>query len=110
MDSQYAIFYSLDYNLNIIITTYFYSLNASFGHSFRLVPVSFQYAFIKKKKQNWAVPGGPQVKNPPSNARNAGWIPGQGTKMLQGAKPVHHNYRAHAPQLEKLAVHNKEPS
>ena len=92
MDSQYAIFYSLDYNLNIIITTYFYCLNASFGHSFRLVPVSFQYAFIKKKKQNWAVPGGPLVKNLPSNARNAGLIPGQGTKMLQGAKPVHHNY------------------
>ena len=49
MDSQYALFYSLDYNLNIIITTYSYCLNASFSHSFRLVPVSFQYAFIKKK-------------------------------------------------------------
>ena len=85
MDSQYALFYSLDYNLNIIITTYSYCLNASFSHSFRLVPVSFQYAFIKKKKY-WAFPEGPLVKNLPSNAWDAGLIPGQGTK------PAHHNY------------------
>ena len=70
----------------------------------------FNMLSLKKKTQNWAFPGGPLVKNPPSNARNAGLIPGQGTKTLQGAKPVHHNYWAHVPQLEKLAVYNKEPS
>ena len=119
MDSQYAIFYSLDYNLNIIITTYFYCLNASFGHSFRLVPVSFQYAFIKKKKQNWAVPGGPLVKNPPSNQWDKASIPGCGTKIPHAAEPLSPHTtikkpecsRAHAlqqakpmPQLEKACV------
>ena len=41
----------------------------------------------------WNFPSGPVVKNPPSNARGAGSIPGQGTYPIgQGAtKPVQHN-------------------
>ena len=37
----------------------------------------------RKKKKNilWFFPGGPVVKNPPSNAGDAGSIPGQGTKI-----------------------------
>ena len=40
-------------------------------------------------------PGGPVVKNPPSNAGDVGLIPGQGTKIPHptGAiKPVRHSY------------------
>ena len=33
-------------------------------------------------------PGGPVVKNPPSNARDMGLIPGWGTKIPQATKPV----------------------
>ena len=46
-------------------------------------------------------PGGPVVKNPPSNAGDAGSIPGQGAKIPQSMRqlspctattePVHHN-------------------
>ena len=85
------------------------------------------------------------VKNPPSNAGDMGLIPGQGTKiphatgqlspratttelaclnerahLPQSTEPTHHNYRAHAPQLErenphatsreKPVHHNKEPA
>ena len=34
-----------------------------------------------KKEQEWDFPGGPMVKNPPSNAGDAGSIPGRGTKI-----------------------------
>ena len=33
-------------------------------------------------------PGGPVVKNPPSNAGGAGWIPGHGTKIPRAAGQV----------------------
>ena len=62
-------------------------------------------------------PRGPVVKNPPSNAGDAGSIPGQGTKIPHAMgqlspqatirEPACHNYRAHtlwswhAPQLER---------
>ena len=36
---------------------------------------------LKKKKIPWDFPGGPVVKNLPSNAGNMGSIPGQGTKI-----------------------------
>ena len=45
-------------------------------------------------------PGGPVVKNPPSNAGHKGLIPGQGTKIshaLGATKPVCHNYWACMP-------------
>ena len=37
------------------------------------------------------LPGGPVIKNPPSNAEDAGSIPGQGTKIPY-ATPTDHNY------------------
>ena len=51
-------------------------------------------------------PGGPVVKNPPSNAGDAGSIPDRGTRIPHATghlslhttitEPTHHNYRAHA--------------
>ena len=43
---------------------------------------------------HWDFPGGPVVKNPPSNAGDAGLIPCRGTKIpcLRAAKPANHNY------------------
>ena len=49
----------------------------------------------------WDFPGGPVVKNPPSNAGDAGSIPGRGTKSPHAVwqlspraattEPAHHN-------------------
>ena len=57
----------------------------------------------KKIKSEWEFPGGTVVKNPSSNTRDMGWIPGQGTKTQ-------------ALQLEGLSsatecpvCHNKDP-
>ena len=37
---------------------------------------------IEPSKENiWDFPGGPVVKNPPSNSGDAGPVPGQGTKI-----------------------------
>ena len=71
-------------------------------------------------------PGGPVVKNPPCNARDAGSIPGPGTRFPHVAgqlsphattrEPACHNYRAHAlwslhaTTREKLTCHNEEPA
>ena len=38
------------------------------------------------KDLNRDFPGGPVVKNPPSNGGNVGSIPGQGTKIPQATK------------------------
>ena len=38
-----------------------------------------------KKEKHWDFPGGPVVKKPPSNARDAGSIPGQGNKIPHAA-------------------------
>ena len=38
------------------------------------------------KGQFWGFPGGPVVKNPPSNARGALWIPGRGIKVPHAKK------------------------
>ena len=38
-----------------------------------------------KKTQSWDFPGGPVVKNQPSNAGDVGSIPGQGTKIPHAA-------------------------
>ena len=56
-------------------------------------------------------PGGPVVKNPPSNAEDAGSIPGRGTKMPHATgqlslcatttELVCLNERAHVPQTTK---------
>ena len=76
------------------------------------------YNSIEKKKtfKKWAkgdFPGGPVVKNLPSNAGGAGLIPGRGTKIphAMGQLSPHHNYWAHMPQWEsprslELTHHN----
>ena len=56
---------------------------------------------LEIKEKIWDFPGGPVVKNPPSNAGDAGSIPGWGTKIphameqlsLHAAttEPAHHN-------------------
>ena len=51
--------------------------------------------FKRKLKKTWDFPGGPGVKNPPSNAGDTGSIPGRGTKIptCRGAtKPARRNY------------------
>ena len=51
-----------------------------------------------KAGRSWDFPGGPLVKNPPYNAGDAGWIPGQGTKIphaLGQLSPRAANYSAH---------------
>ena len=60
------------------------------------------------KIKSWDFPGGPVVKNPPCNARDAGLIPSWGTKILHATKqlsrcpiptePTHHNERSHTVQ------------
>ena len=43
----------------------------------------------------WDFPGGPMVKNLPSNAGYLGLFPGRGTKIpcvTEQTKPAHHNY------------------
>ena len=65
-----------------------------------------QYFFKKSIYRDF--PGGPVVKNPPSNAGDAGSIPGRGTKIPCAAGqlspraattgPAHRNKRPHVPQ------------
>ena len=40
----------------------------------------------------WGFPGGPVVKNPPSNAGGPDSIPGGGTKIPQAMGQLNHNY------------------
>ena len=37
--------------------------------------------FTLKKSKHWNFPGGPVVKNQPSNAGDEGSVPGRGTKI-----------------------------
>ena len=58
-------------------------------------------------KISWVFPGSPVVKNLPSNAGDAGSIPGQETKISYATEQMHPrsitteptHYGAHAPQL-----------
>ena len=66
---------------------------------YHLTPV--RMTNIKKSTNNkcWDFPGGPVVKNLPSNAGDTGSIPGRGTKIprtvgqlsLCTLEPMHHN-------------------
>ena len=58
-------------------------------------------------------PGGPLVKNPPSNAGDVGSIPGQETKIQHGMAQLSirtSNQRARMPQLEKAGHPNEDPA
>ena len=73
---------------------------------------------LPQKIKNRDFPGGPVVKNPPSNAGNAGSITGRGIKIPHAAGQLSPDTatteparsRAHVPQLEKPARHNEEPA
>ena len=43
------------------------------------------WELLKPLKRDVGLPGGPVVKNPPSNAGDTGSIPGRGTKILHAA-------------------------
>ena len=62
-----------------------------------------------QKKEDGDFPGGPVVKNPPSNEGGAGSIPGWGTKIphAAGQLSLRCNYRAHA--LWSLCATTTEP-
>ena len=70
------------------------------------------------KKYSWDSPGGPVIKNPPSNAGDMGLIPGWGTKIphatgqlslhAKSTESVHS--RAHVPQLESPCATTIEPA
>ena len=70
------------------------------------------------KGVGWDFPGGPVVKNPPSNAGDAGSIPGRETRIPHAAgllnlhattreKPVRHNERSCMPRLRPDTAKNK---
>ena len=66
-------------NLEIIILSEGSQLKEGKYHMISLI---CRMQFKKRKKQtNREFPGGPEVKNPPSNAGYAGLIPGHGTKI-----------------------------
>ena len=59
--------------------------------------------------ESWDFPGGPVVKNPPSNAGDTSSIPGWRTKIPHAAgqlSPGATNYWAHAPQLDSPRATN----
>ena len=66
----------------------------------------------------WDFPGGPVVKNPPSNSGDAGSNPGRGTKIphstgqlsphVATTENMSHNYRAHV--LWSLHAATTEPT
>ena len=60
-------------------------------------------SIIRNKVRDF--PGGPVVKNPPSNAGDTGWITGQGTKIPHAVGQL-----SHAPQLLSLAASTREPA
>ena len=47
--------------------------------------IYFWAEYILKHTKFWNFPGGPEVKNPPSNAGDGSSIPGQGAKILHVA-------------------------
>ena len=60
----------------------------------------------QKKGEPGGFPGGPVVKNLPSNVGDTGSIPGQGTEAPHApGQPAHHNQReAHTLQLRPDAA------
>ena len=77
----------------------------------------FFFFFCIKNPRLGDTPGGPVVRNPPSNAGDVGSIPGQGARIPHAtghlgpcattAEPVHS--RARTPQLERLHAATTEP-
>ena len=58
------------------------------------------------KKPSRDFPGGSVVKNHPSNARDAGSVPGQGTKILHATRQL----SLHATLKKKPVSHSEDPA
>ena len=61
-----------------------------------------------KKEMFWDFPDGPVVKNPPSNARDVGSIPGQGMVIPHASEQLHNYYWARTPQGRSSAAKVKK--
>ena len=64
-------------------------------------------------QMNWDFPGGPVVKNLPSNAGDAGLTPGQGTKIPHAAgqlSPCAKNYSAYVPWSLRITTTERKPA
>ena len=59
----------------------------------------------KKKRSSGDFPGGPVVKNPPSNAGDAGSIPGRGTKIPHAAGQLSPHATTTEPQCMCFRAH-----
>ena len=62
--------------------------------------------FVDHIKNFGDFPGGPVVKNPPSNAGDVGSIPGRGTKIPHATRQL----SPHATTREKPVHHNEYPA
>ena len=74
-----------------------------------LCPAQNSYVEILTLNRTWDFPGGPVVKNPPSNIGDAGSIPGRGTNIPHAVGQLslaRHNYWARVPQWESLPAAN----
>ena len=58
------------------------------------------------KKPSRDFPGGSVVKNHPFSARDAGSVPGQGTKILHATRQL----SLHATLKKKPVPHNEDPA
>ena len=63
-----------------------------------------EWGFTRQKTEERDFPGGPVVKNLPSNAGDAGWIPGWGTKI-----PHARGQLSHTLQLVEPMSCNEDP-
>ena len=53
-----------------------------------LTPLNWQINFRPQESQAWDFPGGPVIKNPPSNAGDMGSIPVWGTKIIHAVGQI----------------------
>ena len=60
----------------------------------------------QKSIGRWDFPGGPVVKNPSCNARDAGSIPGQGTEVPQLERSLRATTQSQRAQTKDPACHN----
>ena len=70
-------------------------------HLFGVVKILIFFFFFLKKRGDF--PGGPVVKNPPSNAGDVGSIPGWGTKIPHATGQL----SPHVPQLQLARLNER---
>ena len=64
----------------------------------------FSLPLYLKKKPSRDFPGGPVAKNPPSNAGDAGFIPGQGTKIPRAKRKLSSRTATTEPVPKKMIL------